>query len=223
MGEFRKTDRAIARGPNGKSRTAIAAFAAWTLVMALLAVVNTSGASADHIPGHTDGTTDGVLDPTLGPDQVTFTLEGCRGENLPAGYPLEAFDFLCDQEAVIALEHAHRQCPDDARILSFLGLALLLGSRPGRGAIKMCEQAVGLHEYDPDLLHNLGHAYLLSGNRRMAFEALSEACALDLDHNGVRQTLQRMGQRKPPVFGFLHRDNPLNIFAGKMFMRFGWR
>jgi hypothetical protein len=36
------------------------------------------------------------------------------------------------------------------------------------------------------------------------------------DHPGIIRTLKQMGVRKKPVIPFLGRNNPLNIFLGKL-------
>lgn len=119
-----------------------------------------------------------------------------------------------EQAMAYSLNDAH---PDLLRPLrSFYGLALALGAGDwGRGR-RLCEDAIADGTLDPELYVNLARVYLQLGRRDLAIEALETARAVDPEYRLALQLLQQVGQRRPPVFSFLTRSNPLNRLAGKL-------
>ena len=126
-------------------------------------------------------------------------------------------------EAVVALEQARRLSPRDSLIQSYLGLALVFSRVRGPEGLALCVEASRKEGAVPETLLNLGRAHLASGRKRKAFEALQRGLALRRNHPDILFELRCLGIRKAPVFRFLRRGNPLNIWAGRTLHRIGLR
>ena len=129
------------------------------------------------------------------------------------GRAREALAFF---EAAIALEKKFGRAKPQARYLSQYGLCLGTVTSNKREGIKFCREATTLEEYNPDLHWNLGRAYLAARRRREAHQALMRGLSLQPDHRGIASELRRMGVRRKPMLPFLSRDNPLNMFLGRL-------
>jgi Tfp pilus assembly protein PilF len=83
---------------------------------------------------------------------------------------------------------------------------------------KMCRAALNLagRDRDPMLYVNLGRVLLDRGDRMKAREYFMKAYRKDNTSAPAALELSRMGVRKKPVFPFLARNNPLNIYLGKL-------
>jgi tetratricopeptide (TPR) repeat protein len=80
-------------------------------------------------------------------------------------------------------------------------------------AISLCEEAI---QKEPgNSLHylNLGRIYLIDNNRVEAIKTFREG--LNYEANPlIVDELNRLGPRKPPIFPFLKRSNPINRYLG---------
>ncbi|KAF0215238.1 MAG: hypothetical protein FD174_4177 [Geobacteraceae bacterium] len=95
-----------------------------------------------------------------------------------------------------------------------------------RGQVKkgitLCLEAI---EKEPEnSLHylNLGKIQLIAGCKADAIETFRQG----LSHEPNQQILDelfKLEPRNPPVISFLHRDNPLNKYLGKILKRLGLR
>ena len=83
-------------------------------------------------------------------------------------------------------------------------------------AVKVCRTAARQEGYRPEVCWNLGRVLLLANRRREAHRAFTWGLRMQPDHSGIRQEIQRMGQRKRPVLPFLPRGNALNVFLGRL-------
>jgi len=122
-------------------------------------------------------------------------------------------------EAFSAFRRAFEAKNNEPRYMSYYGLCLAKsGSRIKEGVV-LCEKAVQREFFRPELFLNLGMAYQLAGNRRKCHTAFRKGLALERDNRDIKEELDRMGVRKPPVFPFLDRKNVLNKLAGKVMYR----
>src|SRR5262245_54626774 len=69
------------------------------------------------------------------------------------------------REALRVLERAHRLDPRNPITTSYLGLAMATCRSGTRDALRLCEEAVTGGTFHPELYHNLGRVYLISGDR----------------------------------------------------------
>ena len=137
--------------------------------------------------------------------------KGCRA--------LEANDWRAATaffEAAILLEKKLTAGTPQARYRSYYGLCLGLAKKSHEDAIKMCESAIHLERYNPDLHWNLGRVLYNAGRRRDAYRVFVEGVSQQPGHRGLVNDIRRMGMRKKAVLPFLRRNNPLNVALGRM-------
>lgn len=134
-------------------------------------------------------------------------------EALSKGRGMEALALF---EAAIELERRHGSPRPQARYLSFYGLCLALEGGRVREGIEFCRQAIPLEFYNAELYLNYGRVLLAAGRKRDAHDALRKGAALQPGHAGLRRELSRMGRRRKPLFPFLGRNHPINVFFGKL-------
>jgi tetratricopeptide (TPR) repeat protein len=120
------------------------------------------------------------------------------------------------KEALSAFKQALLSKENDPRYMSYTGLCLALAEGRTKEGVDLCEKAVAKEFYRPELYLNLGRVYIQAGNRKKAHTAFRKGLSLDRDYRGIRNELERMGVRKPPVFPFLDRRHPINKMAGKV-------
>jgi tetratricopeptide (TPR) repeat protein len=123
------------------------------------------------------------------------------------------------REALIAFKHALQMKGAEPRYKSYFGVSLALSEGKVKEALLFCESAVEKEFYRAELFLNLARVYLMAGNRRKAHAVLRKGLAIDRDSRDIRQELDKMGIRKPPVLPFLDRRHPLNKLAGKVLHR----
>lgn len=99
---------------------------------------------------------------------------------------------------------------------SYLGYGLAHRKRQLREGLRLCEHAVKLEFYQPDNLLNLARTLVLAGDRRRAMEAVRRGLAIDGDHAELRALAEELGERRPPVLGFLPRGHFLNVLLGRI-------
>lgn len=99
---------------------------------------------------------------------------------------------------------------------SYLGYGIAHYQRKVREGLALCQHAIKVQFYEPENYLNIARVHLLRRNRRKAVEAIHQALKLSPRHPGVLRLLKEIGYRRRPVIPFLSRDNPLNIWLGKM-------
>jgi tetratricopeptide (TPR) repeat protein len=119
-------------------------------------------------------------------------------------------------EAAILLEKKLTARTPQARYRSYYGLCLGLAKKRHEEAIKMCQSAIQLELYNPDLHWNLGRVLYNAGRRRDAYRVFVQGVRQQPGHRGLVGDIKRMGLRKKAVLPFLHRNNPLNVALGRM-------
>ncbi|MDH3212021.1 MAG: hypothetical protein OEM05_06010 [Myxococcales bacterium] len=130
-----------------------------------------------------------------------------------------------------ALEHfrsAHRLEPGNPRNRSYLGLCLGLAERRFDRALELCRAAAKEEFFNPVLYQNLARVHLAFGFKAEGIRFLRRGLMIDPDNENIGEYLERLGQRRPPVLGFLRRRHPFNRCLGQLsrcrdLRRFGTR
>jgi hypothetical protein len=100
---------------------------------------------------------------------------------------------------------------------SYMGYALAKQRNQIAQGIKLCRHAIKLEFFQSENYVNLARTCLLSEKyRREAWEAVREGLRMDPEHPELLDLERKLGSRKPPVIGFLGRNNPLNRLLGSM-------
>lgn len=130
---------------------------------------------------------------------------------------LEAIAGKETQSALSLLERALR-LSDNHAWHSSLGLCIA----KERGQLKkgrdLCGNSLALEPENPLHYLNLAKIQLMSGHETEALELLREAMSKG-ESAEIVDLLGAIGPRKPPVFAFLSRDNPLNKWVGLLLHR----
>ncbi len=119
-------------------------------------------------------------------------------------------------EAAIEIQRRSSGGHPEPRYLSYYGLCLALEKNEIHEALHFCRQAVTLEGYNPDIRCNLGRVLMRAGRRRAAYDTLVQGLGMESDHRVIKAALRHMGVRRPPIIPFLSRNNPLNVFLGRM-------
>ncbi len=122
-------------------------------------------------------------------------------------------------EAALNLEERAGSPAPRMKYLSFYGVALALAAGRTEDAIEMCERALSMEFYNPDLYLNAARVYLAAGQRRRAYKALCQGLRLEKGHSGLIAEIRKMGIRKRLPFPFLGRGHVLNRVTGRMITR----
>ena len=145
----------------------------------------------------------------LSPDLQTYADEGlslCRAGDWTKGLPVLA--------ALLEKKSASDQVP--GIVYSFFGYGVARYQGNTREGIKLCEHALKIQYYEADNHWNLARIQAFSGDRLAAFQTISRGLKLDPGHEGLIGSQKEIGVRRKPMLGFLSRDNPLNIWLGRL-------
>jgi len=80
-------------------------------------------------------------------------------------------------------------------------------------AILQCEQSIQKEHNNPLHYLNLGRIYLIENNKAEAIRIFREGLNFEANQEIVKE-LNKLVIRKPPVFPFLKRSNPVNKYLG---------
>jgi tetratricopeptide (TPR) repeat protein len=119
-------------------------------------------------------------------------------------------------QTALDLERTSNQKNTNMRFLSFLGLSLNLAQVRSDEGLRMCEQAAKRDFFDAEIFCNLGIVYLRHRQRGPAFQAFRQGLILRPRHRRIMEEMDRYDRRATPVFGFLRRDHPMNVLAGRI-------
>ena len=103
-----------------------------------------------------------------------------------------------------------------ASAFSYYGLCVATVRRKYGEGIKYCQVSLRSNSMDPDHRTNLAMVYLEGNDREKAIECLNAGLRLDRRNRRLNALLDRIGRRRSPVIAFLPRDNPLNVWLGKL-------
>jgi tetratricopeptide (TPR) repeat protein len=120
-------------------------------------------------------------------------------------------------EAAIELAKKVEKIAPPPKYLSFYGLCLAMVSTKTQTALELCESAVAVEFYNPDLFHNLARVHLRMGRRDRAYPVLLRGLQLHPSHRGILGDVHSLGIRRRPILPFLARGNPVNRLLGAMF------
>lgn len=113
-------------------------------------------------------------------------------------------------------ERAHRRAPFDARLMSWYGLTLVMVERNSNLGMLYCDQALRMAGPDAELHLNQARAHLALGQRDRAVRSVIRGLTAAPLDPALTAAKSSMGWRRKPVLPFLHRNNPLNRWLGKL-------
>ena len=120
-------------------------------------------------------------------------------------------------------EYCDRQIRDEKPIAGALlaDYALAVGHMGDlREAAEICLQGLAHERKNPALFAALARVYHLSGARRKAVDTLDRGLAIAPNHPGLLAVQDELGIRRTPPIPFLPRDNPWNVWLGKVLDKF---
>jgi predicted Zn-dependent protease len=89
-------------------------------------------------------------------------------------------------------------------------------------AAALCQEAIKEDPKTADHYLYLGQILLLAGKKKDAIWTLRLGLRRGR-HPRIRELLDQLGDRKPPILPFLQRRNPLNRYLGLLLSRLGLR
>ncbi|MBA4373361.1 MAG: hypothetical protein C0402_10945 [Thermodesulfovibrio sp.] len=111
--------------------------------------------------------------------------------------------------------YAIEKTPD---IQSCLGLCIAKERGKISEGIRLCREAIEQDSGNPLHYLNLGKIYLKAKRKSDCLDVLRKGLSFG-DNAEIRELLERIGMRKPPVFTFLPRGHFLNRYAGLIMRR----
>lgn len=99
---------------------------------------------------------------------------------------------------------------------SFCGLSLAMERHRYAEALEYCNISLKRDIMNPDHQANVALVYLERGDRKHAVQHLHEGLRLQANDVRINELLTKIGRRRPPVIGFLARENPINVVLGKI-------
>ncbi|MEW5745153.1 MAG: tetratricopeptide repeat protein [Nitrospirota bacterium] len=120
-----------------------------------------------------------------------------RGRTLPA--------LACFEKAL--------ELTDTPLYRSYLAYCIAKERGQLKKAVSLCEEAIESEPRNPVHYLNLGRIYLHAKKKEEAVSIFREGLKHEM-HEEIIDELQRLVSRKPPVFPFLKRENPINKYIG---------
>ncbi len=105
---------------------------------------------------------------------------------------------------------------------SYLAFCIAKERGQYKKGISLCEEAIKEEPTNAVLYLNLGRIYLLLHQRDEAMRVFREGLQYE-EHRQLVGELIKLGMRKPLIFPFLKRSNPLNRFLGLLLAKSGLR
>ena len=121
-------------------------------------------------------------------------------------------------EAANAFRAVFKNNPENPLYLSYYGLIIAVAEDSLQDGLTFCQAAIQREPYLADLYLNLSRIYQYAHQRQKALEALVQGMTYDRSQTLFRE-MRRMGVRRKPFFHTLSRDNPINIWMGKLTYR----
>lgn len=119
-------------------------------------------------------------------------------------------------EALAHFRSAQKLDPASPRYRSYYGLCLGLAERRFDKALELCRSAAKEEFFNPLLYHNLARVHLAFGFKAEALRYLRRGLMIDPECDVITGELERLGMRKRPPVGFLHRRHPVNRWLGRV-------
>ncbi|HEY1423967.1 MAG TPA: tetratricopeptide repeat protein [Candidatus Acidoferrum sp.] len=126
---------------------------------------------------------------------------------------------LRDNFADKALTHMQRAAQlekNNPYYMSYLGVVLARSEEKWAEAEKLCDGAVRLKRNQAQLYLNLAEVYATAGRKDDAIETLQAGLKFARRDVRLNLAINRLAQRRPPVFSFLSRRHPLNRQMGRL-------
>jgi Flp pilus assembly protein TadD len=126
---------------------------------------------------------------------------------------------LRDNFADKALTHMQRAAQlekSNPYYMSYLGVVLARSEEKWAEAEQLCDSAVRLKRNQAQLYLNLAEVYATAGRREDALETLQAGLKYARRDIRLNLAINRLIQRREPVFSFLSRRHPLNRQIGRI-------
>src|SRR5215467_10218634 len=126
---------------------------------------------------------------------------------------------LRDNYANKALPHMRKAVDLDRNnpyYMSYLGVVLARSEQKWGEAERLCDQAVRMKRNQAQLYLNLAEVYASAGRKDDAVETLQAGLKYARRDVRLNLALNRLVQRRSPVFSFLARRHPLNRQIGRL-------
>lgn len=123
------------------------------------------------------------------------------------------------------IEDALTESPDDPFLLSYKGFLIARLYKKHREGVDICKSSIkvlgptmpfGQEFFLPLLYLNLGRAYFEAGNKHEAIMSFQKGLSMDPNNREITWEMEKLGIRRPLIFPFLERSNPLNKYFGKV-------
>ena len=103
-----------------------------------------------------------------------------------------------------------------ASAFSYYGLCVAMVRHKYAEAVKYCNISVKANFMDPEHRINLALVYLERDDRKNAVKNLEAGLRLQPSSKRINKIFREIGCRKTLMFSFLSRENPLNVWIGKL-------
>ena len=105
---------------------------------------------------------------------------------------------------------------------SYLGFCVAKERGQIQKGMLFCREAMEKEPENSVHYLNLGRIHLVAGDKQEALGVFRKGLAHGPNPE-IIELLDTIGTRKPPIIGFLGRDNPINKYLGKLLSKFGFR
>jgi Flp pilus assembly protein TadD len=119
-------------------------------------------------------------------------------------------------KALPHMEKAAKLEKNNPYYMSYLGVVMARSEQKWGEAEKLCDSAVRMKRNQAQLYLNLAEVYATAGRREDAVETLQAGIKFARRDVRLNLALNRLVQRRAPVFTFLSRRHPLNKGVGKL-------
>ena len=126
---------------------------------------------------------------------------------------------LRDNYANKALPHMRKAVDLDRNnpyYMSYLGVVLARSEQKWGEAERLCDSAVRMKRNQAQLYLNLAEVYATAGRKDDAVETLQAGLKYARRDVRLNLAINRLVERRPPVFSFLSRRHPLNRQIGRL-------
>src|SRR5215470_10157411 len=120
------------------------------------------------------------------------------------------------EKALPHMEKAAKLEKNNPYYMSYLGVVLARSEKKWAEAEQLCDSAVRMKRSQAQLYLNLAEVYATAGRREDAVEALQAGLKFARRDVRLSMALNRLTERRTPVFSFLGRKHPLNRQLGML-------
>jgi tetratricopeptide (TPR) repeat protein len=123
--------------------------------------------------------------------------------------------------ALLVLER-YADTTKNPEILAWYGYCLARERKSVREGLNWCLKALKFDPRSSSAYLCMGKIYLQAGKKKSALKAFNRGLTYG-QNPALYKELQKLGTRKPPVFPFIDRDNPLNVYSGRLLSKLNLR